>query len=36
MPAYDYEVLMWILGGELVTAVLILTFSKRAREWLWG
>lgn len=36
MPAYDYEVLMWILVGELIVAALILTFSKRAREWLWG
>lgn len=36
LPMYDYEVLVWILGSELVIAALILTFSKQAREWLWG
>lgn len=33
---YDYEILMWILGGELVIAALILICSKRARDWLKG
>jgi hypothetical protein len=33
---YDYEILMWILGGELAVAVAILACSKGARDWLWG